>query len=177
MIFRIPANTYFLTNMSEMTKAQEKLFYATKYANLLAREEAELDGVDVKELDELSLNSAYNIDDRDLALSANDEEIEQCKEAFEDICSRFGRIGPQHLIRARLVEGGLSYDGMESLREEAEYEQNVEEIDIDTDQLLRELKELKKEIVAGKEEEFPHFASNVVESGIFEKFKAEQQAA
>lgn len=70
-----------------ITDSQEELFRAIKYANHLKAKSIEDSGeVDVSELNKMSVDSSFNLEDRDVNITPNQDEMEECKSAFEKIC-------------------------------------------------------------------------------------------
>lgn len=138
----IDLSSYNLTNQKFLTREEDKLIKAAKYANYLKQQ-----NLDPKLLEELKteLRSYWMATETtNLDPASTEDSLEEDKKAYEEIVSQFKNISPFNFIQAKIAESGFDYTKLEAL--------NNEKLNVPADfkdqskqDLLAELEEFKKE--------------------------------
>lgn len=138
----IDLSSYNLTNLRFLTKDQDKLVKATRYANYLKEQ-----SLDPQEL--LTLKSEQKtywmlFDNKNFEAVSTSETMTEDQTAYDDIVSRFDQLSPIDFIEARLAESALDFNRLEELNQESS-SYNEEIRDMDKDELMDELENFKRE--------------------------------
>lgn len=138
----IDLSSYNLTNQKFLTKDEDKLIKAVRYANYLKEQ-----SLNPKLLEELKteLRSFWMATETtNLDPASTKDSLEEDKKAYGEIVSKFNNISPFHFIQAKIAECGYDYNKLEAL--------NSEQMTIPSDfklqskaDLLQELEDFKKE--------------------------------
>lgn len=136
----IDLSSYNLTNYRFLSKEEDKLVKAARYANYL--KEKSLKKEELDQLKDLLKTHWMHIENQNFENVSSEHTLEEDKAAYEEVTAKFKDISPTDFIETKIAESAFDFKRLSQLEEEgAAY--NEEVADWKKDDLLKELDEFK----------------------------------
>lgn len=116
----IDLSSYNLTNYKFLSKDEDRLVKASRYANYLKEKKLETSGANVSELKEHIKSHLYPIENSNFEESSTAETMEEDKAAYETVLKMYSDLSPADFVEARLAEAGHDHPRLTQLTEEGE---------------------------------------------------------
>lgn len=138
----IDISSYNLTNYKFLTKEEDKLVKASRYANYL--KENSLNKEELAELKNIQKTHWMTIENHNFENISSNDTLAEDKAAYDEVLAKFNDISPLDFIETKIAESAYDFKRLNQLEEEgAAYKHEFQ--DWKKDDLLKELNEFKAE--------------------------------
>lgn len=138
----IDLSSYNLTNYKFLTKEEDKLVKATRYANYL--KEKSLNPEELTELKDIQKTHWMNFENANFENVSSEQTLEEDKKAYEEVLAKFKDISPIDFIETKIAESAYDFNRLKQLEDEgAAYTEEAK--NWKKDDLLKELDNFKAE--------------------------------